>query len=188
MLDSLYENSVAQGPTNTELGFPISSDQVAPENPFEMVLFSDDPTCVPSNEISSSNTELETNGGHDDLFFWFNSEAITSNIAPIGLESEHENSLSLPGTGERVPSNDVPIGTEMGHDDQFFWRSSEMIPSNVPLDTETGNGKDAMLQAQGQEISHDCTKNPFGNPFMWCTNQLDIEKGLIEFQPRELRY
>ncbi|KAF3329628.1 putative clathrin assembly protein [Carex littledalei] len=166
MLDSLYENSVAQGPTNTELGFPISSDQVAPANPFEMVLFSDDPIFVPSNEISSSNTELGTNEGHDDLFLWSNSEAITGNIAPIGLEAGDENSLSLSGTGERVPSNDVPIGTEMGHDDQFFWRSSEIIPSNVPLDTETGNGKDAVLQAQGQEISHDSTKNPFGNPFM----------------------
>lgn len=166
MLDSLYEYSVAQGSTDTELGFPSGSDQVASANPFEMVSFSDHPVFVPSGEISSSNMKLGTNAGPGNLVFWSSTETVTNNTAPIGHEAGHENLLSLTSTGESIPSNDVPIGTEMGHDDPFFWPTTETFASNIQLDTETGNGKNGALQVQGQEISHDSTKNPFGNPFM----------------------
>jgi hypothetical protein len=165
MLDSLYENSVAQGPTSTELGFPISS-QAAPTNPFEMAPFSDDPVLAPGEDMMSGNMELGTNAGQNDLFFWSNSETLTSNSAPVGLEAGKESSMSLTSTGEREPSSDLPFGTEVVQDDSFFWPSTVINPGNSPIDTENGNREGDTFQVQGQKISHDNTKNPFGNPFM----------------------
>ncbi|KAJ4748036.1 ENTH/ANTH/VHS superfamily protein [Rhynchospora pubera] len=163
-LDSLYENSVAQGQTNDE--FATTSDQVASANPFEMIPFSDNPFFVHSDEISSTNMEPGTNWGHDDLFFLSTTETVTSNNTSVGLDTRHTNSFSLPINGESVPGNNVPIGTEMGHDDPFFLSNTVTVPSNSLFEAETNHGIDAALQMQGQENSHGITKNPFGNPFI----------------------
>jgi hypothetical protein len=131
MLDSLYENLVAQGPTSTELGFPISSDQAAPANPFEMAPFSDHPVFVPGEDMLSGNMELGTNVGQNDLLLWSNTETITSNSVSTALEAGQERSMTLTSTGERVSSSDLLFDTEVAHGDSLSWPSTEIIPGNA---------------------------------------------------------